>query len=87
MAGGEGLTNLETVLLDDTSVLLGRWLRECAGRPEAERARLLVLAPPALGLTARLRLRATLSVVEDGFKDTCPDSYRAFYDDLYLGTH
>jgi hypothetical protein len=44
MAGGEGLTDLETVLLDDTSVLLERWRRECAGRPEAERARLLVLA-------------------------------------------
>src|SRR3984885_8476242 len=44
MAGGEPLTNLETVLLDDTSVLLERWRRECAGRPGAERARLLVLA-------------------------------------------
>jgi len=40
------LTNLETLLLDDTSVLLERWRRECAGRPGAERARLLVLALP-----------------------------------------
>jgi hypothetical protein len=49
MAGGGRLTNLETVLLDDTSVLLERWRRECAGRPGAERARLLAPALPALG--------------------------------------
>jgi hypothetical protein len=78
------LTNLETVLLDDTSVLLERWRRECAGRPGAERARLLVLALPALGLTARLRLRAaTRPLVEDDFKDNWLDSDRAFYDVLY----
>jgi Domain of unknown function (DUF362) len=41
---GVGLTDLEAVLLEDTEVLLGRWRREFAGRPEAERERLLLLA-------------------------------------------
>jgi Domain of unknown function (DUF362) len=41
---GGALTDLEAVLLEDTEVLLGRWRREFAGRPEAERERLLLLA-------------------------------------------
>jgi hypothetical protein len=39
-----GPTDLEAVLLEDTDVMLGRWRREFAGRPEAERERLLLLA-------------------------------------------
>ncbi len=38
------MADLEAVLLDDTRVLLERWRREFAGRPEAERERLLLLA-------------------------------------------
>ena len=38
------LTELEAVLLEDVHVLLERWRREFSGRPEAERARLLLLA-------------------------------------------
>ncbi len=38
------LADLEAVLLEDVRVLLERWRRECAGRPAAERARLLLLA-------------------------------------------
>jgi Domain of unknown function (DUF362) len=38
------LTDLEAVLLEDTEALLARWRREFAGRPEAERERLLLLA-------------------------------------------
>ncbi len=42
--GGTGLADLETVLLDDVRVLLGRWRRQFAGQPAAERKRLLLLA-------------------------------------------
>src|SRR3984885_9232822 len=41
---GLGVADLEAVLIDDVSVLLRRWRRECAGRPGAERSRLLLLA-------------------------------------------
>jgi len=39
-----GVADLEAVLIEDVGVLLSRWRRECAGRPEAERSRLLLLA-------------------------------------------
>src|SRR6202000_460831 len=44
---GRGLrvADLEAVLIEDVGVLLSRGQRECAGRPEAERSRLLLLAP------------------------------------------
>ena len=38
------MTDLEAVMLEDTRVLLARWRREFAGRPGAERERLLLLA-------------------------------------------
>src|ERR1700733_899531 len=38
------MTDLEAVMLEDTRVLLARWRREFAGRPGAERGRLLRLA-------------------------------------------
>jgi rubrerythrin/uncharacterized protein (DUF362 family) len=38
------LADLEAVLLEDVRVLLDRWRREFAGRPAAERERLLLLA-------------------------------------------
>ena len=38
------MADLEAVLIEDVGVLLRRWRRECAGRPEAERSRLLLLA-------------------------------------------
>ena len=38
------MADLEAVLIEDVGVLLSRWQRECAGRPEAERSRLLLLA-------------------------------------------
>src|SRR6202167_1311967 len=38
------MTDLEAVMLEDTRVLLARWRREFAGRPGAERERLLMLA-------------------------------------------
>jgi uncharacterized protein (DUF362 family) len=38
------LADLEAVLLEDVRVLLERWRRELAGRPAAERERLLLLA-------------------------------------------
>jgi hypothetical protein len=38
------LTDLETAVLDDVRAMLGRWRRQFAGRPEAERERLLLLA-------------------------------------------
>ena len=41
---GLGVADLEAVLIEDVGVLLRRWRRECAGRPEAERSRLLLLA-------------------------------------------
>ena len=41
---GLGVADLEAVLIDDVSVLLRRWRRECADRPGAERSRLLLLA-------------------------------------------
>jgi uncharacterized protein (DUF362 family) len=39
-----GVADLEAVLIEDVGVLLRRWRRECAGRPGAERSRLLLLA-------------------------------------------
>jgi hypothetical protein len=39
-----GVADLEAVLIEDVDVLLRRWRRECAGRPEVERSRLLLLA-------------------------------------------
>src|SRR5260370_3705391 len=42
-AGG-ALADLEAVLLEDVRALLERWRREFAGRPAAERERLLLLA-------------------------------------------
>ena len=39
-----GDTDLEAVLLEDVGGMLDRWRREFAGRPDAERARLLLLA-------------------------------------------
>jgi uncharacterized protein (DUF362 family) len=39
-----GVADLEAVLIEDVDVLLKRWRRECADRPEAERSRLLLLA-------------------------------------------
>jgi uncharacterized protein (DUF362 family) len=41
---GLGVADLEAVLIEDVGVLLRRWRRECADRPEAERSRLLLLA-------------------------------------------
>src|SRR6202522_728214 len=41
---GLGVADLEAVLIEDVGVQLSRWRRECAGRPEAERSRLLLLA-------------------------------------------
>src|SRR5580692_5731469 len=41
---GVGVADLEAVLIEDVGVLLRRWRRECAGRPGAERSRLLLLA-------------------------------------------
>jgi hypothetical protein len=38
------VTDLDAVLLEDTRVLLARWRRRFAGRPGAERERLLLLA-------------------------------------------
>ncbi|HTW02914.1 MAG TPA: DUF362 domain-containing protein [Streptosporangiaceae bacterium] len=38
------MADLEAVLIEDVGVQLGRWRRECAGRPGAERSRLLLLA-------------------------------------------
>src|SRR5580700_1192154 len=38
------MTDLEAVMLEDTRLLLARWRREFAGRPGAERERLLLLA-------------------------------------------
>ena len=38
------MADLEAVLIEDVGVQLGRWRRECAGRPEAERSKLLLLA-------------------------------------------
>ncbi len=38
------MTELEAVLLEDVGLQLDRWRREFAGRPEAERARLLLFA-------------------------------------------
>jgi uncharacterized protein (DUF362 family) len=38
------VADLEAVLIEDVGVQLGRWRRECAGRPEAERSKLLLLA-------------------------------------------
>jgi hypothetical protein len=38
------LTDLETAVLDDVRAMLGRWRRQFAGRPGAERERLLLLA-------------------------------------------
>jgi uncharacterized protein (DUF362 family) len=38
------VADLEAVLIEDVDVLLRRWRRECAGRPEVERSRLLLLA-------------------------------------------
>jgi hypothetical protein len=43
-AGGMSLADLEAVLLEDVDAMLERWRREFAGRPEAERERLLLLA-------------------------------------------
>ncbi|MGH3212010.1 MAG: hypothetical protein ACRDNO_30050 [Trebonia sp.] len=36
------MADLEAVLIEDVDVQLSRWRRECAGRPEAERSRLLL---------------------------------------------
>jgi len=41
---GLGVADLEAVLIEDVDVVLRRWHRECADRPEAERSRLLLLA-------------------------------------------
>jgi Domain of unknown function (DUF362) len=38
------LTDLETAVLDDVRAMLGRWRLQFAGRPDAERERLLLLA-------------------------------------------
>src|SRR6266702_768866 len=38
------MSELETILLEDVRTLQDRWRREFAGRPEAERVRLLLLA-------------------------------------------
>ena len=38
------MADLEAVLIADVGVQLERWRRECAGRPEAERSKLLLLA-------------------------------------------
>ncbi len=38
------MADLEAVLIEDVGALLSRWRRECAGRPEVERSRLLLLA-------------------------------------------